>query len=111
MKRAKFKFWLGHTKKMTYPHTIDEINKIIPEFTKDIIELQFTGLKDKNGKEIYEGDLFMNGESIRIIEIMGGNTHAITPDRTQSILLSFIIKSNPKNEVVGNIYENSGLIK
>lgn len=66
---------------------------------------------DQYNAEIYEGDLFMNGDSIRIIEIHGGNTHAITPKRTESILLSFIIKSNPKNKVVGNIHQNPELLE
>ena len=66
---------------------------------------------DQYGKEIYEGDLFMNGESIRIIEMNRGNTQAITPKRTESILLSFIIKSNPKNKVIGNIHQNPELFQ
>lgn len=67
--------------------------------------------KDQYETDIYEGDLFMNGDSIRIIEMSGGNTHAITLDRTESILLSFIIKSNPKNKVVGNKYDDKKIIE
>lgn len=66
---------------------------------------------DQYDTEIYEGDLFMNGDSIRIIEMSGGNAHAITPKRTESILLSFIIKSNPKNKIVGNIFQNPELLE
>ena len=52
----KFRFWLGHTKKMTYEHSFSEISKIIPNFTDDIIPLEFTGLKDSRNVNIYEGD-------------------------------------------------------
>lgn len=57
MREHKYRFWLGHTKKMTHGHTLKEINKVIPEFTDDIIPLEYTGLKDKNENEIYEMDL------------------------------------------------------
>ena len=67
--------------------------------------------KDQYEKDIYEGDLFMNGAGIRIIEMREGNTHAINLKRSESILLSFIIKSNPKNKVIGNKYDDKKLLE
>ena len=52
----------------------------------------------------------MNGQSKRTIEFMGGNFHAISIDRRQTILLSFIV-NNPKNTVIGNIHQDPELLK
>lgn len=65
-RQIKFRAWDG--KKMIYPDghkyvlrfdgTIGKFDEIIKQYhTEEWKLMQFTGLLDKNGKEIYEGDL------------------------------------------------------
>jgi len=55
MKEIKFKVWNPHKNKMSDP--INLIDLISTSRCNYNIYLQYTGLKDKNGNEIYEGDI------------------------------------------------------
>jgi uncharacterized phage protein (TIGR01671 family) len=54
MREIKFRAWIKDSERMNYSFTILE-NPYIPN--DEVVLMQYTGLKDKNGKEIYEGDI------------------------------------------------------
>jgi len=75
--------------------------------------MQFTGLKDKNGKEIYNGDIFSVqnwGTNFEIVwETDAGAWRLRSLDENKGMMglgcLSELI------EIIGNIYDNPELLK
>lgn len=90
--------------------------------------LQFTGLQDKNGVDIYEGDLliypltdtynytvfevfFHDNDSVNDhIGFVMNRTH-MQGNITGCYIPQFLPKNTKKMEVVGNIYQNPELLK
>ena len=112
----KFRAWLVNAQRMINVEEINFYNKTI-NFIEDldnVVLMQYTGLKDKNGAEIYEGDI-VKGYSVypepSIFEpfLMGEvyYTNRGTWDSYSYILGGF----NEQVEVIGNIYENKELIE
>lgn len=85
------------------------------ETFNDIVLIQFTGLKDKNGKAIYEGDIikgktFSGKENISYV-IYDNNYGCWQLQTVDNKPLSFPIKSfNKELEIIGNIFENVNLL-
>lgn len=66
MREIKFRAWDG--KRIFVPaihHSGYDLNELLYSFDSDGVKLmQYTGLKDKNGMEIYEGDILQRASSI-----------------------------------------------
>ncbi len=86
--------------------------------TYDYHLMQYTGLKDKNGKEIYEGDILLNTtikpQKLEVyfdeksIGTMGGSFDVRKLPNDKEMTWRWEID---KIEIIGNIYENPELLK
>ena len=99
---------------MTY---FDIFNVNVPE--KDYVLMQYTGLKDKNGVEIYEGDICKI--KIYINKVEDWIYNSLTQKERETGEKIFVVESPLFNnqpelnadyiEVIGNIYENPELLE
>jgi hypothetical protein len=100
MREIKFRVWDNHN------HVIIEVGKDLLNYQGFEI-MQYTGLKDKNGKEIYEGDIVKTENKTYNFEVIFSNGCFGILDRTATLIPFWQVKVF---EVIGNIYENYNLI-
>lgn len=119
MRTIKFRAWNKFTKTMV--PTI-KVSFSFHDFNNDDnwILMQYTGLKDKNGTEIYEGDIvkaFISGTEYTTTVEWGLIKHGFrlkcfykTPWECATKNKYYSLPSSKNIEVIGNIYENPDLI-
>lgn len=149
MREIKFRAWDKEEKKMTEIFEIGGNNSICYRDIEDVYMcgkddlgclefeiMQYTGLKDKNGKEIYERDIIKNNRYECLSEVIWKQTEACKAGIVKGVFgedndldgfiseiggfkFSGIGKYKDKTkahyigefEIIGNIYENPELIK
>ena len=102
-----------------YLYSIENFHgEIYVSLQLNIVVLQFTGLQDKNGKDIYEGDILKynfpyDGRLKHISPVTYLETQASfgIKDIYGNEIPLYRITANNYFEVVGNIYENKNLLE
>jgi hypothetical protein len=113
MREIKFRAWDGEI--MRTDVSIDSDGLVIASWGKekhDWIPLQYTGLKDKNGKEIYDGDVMRCGDILVVTfgHYSGENEGWYLRRAADGYQYSMHAFTKPWL-VIGNIYENEHLLK
>lgn len=119
MRDIKFRCWYDNKihKVVDIDFGYEKINLLgadIISFNEGVL-MQFIGLHDKNGKEIYEGDIISNGYEKCIVvwvkEYAGFMLKLINKEYEDKEWTNPMIDLRKDEEVIGNIYENSDLLK
>jgi uncharacterized phage protein (TIGR01671 family) len=111
----KFRAWHEHGKRMVYGPS-DDIRSpswVLTMCSANKIEpMQYTGLIDKDGNEIYEGDIVKSvDEDLKpqIYTIVWSETRACF-DMKLGYSARILFPLSHAMEVIGNIYENPDLL-
>ena len=131
MKNIKFRAWSEDTCEMVqvarldikeetihYENGIKSLNREqeLGFWWKPYVLMQYTGLKDKNGVEIYEGDIVetvYNGEVFAgvVVYDLSEVDFKVTDGKEKYGRNFQYLAGNDENEVLGNIYENPEFAK
>ena len=124
MREIKFRAWVKQDKRMIYDIHVGwgrhEYEDCFSDYLNNehYVVMQYTGLKDKKGREIYEGDIVKRGNMTGIAEFNTEDMGSCGCCWPEFFGAGFVIRVEGSKEyffgameideceVVGNIYEN-----
>ena len=115
MREIKFRAW-DKTTGIMYPNAENRLDLFL--HNRDMELMQYTGLKDKNGKEIYEGDIVQPYQDVYSKGLSKVDSPQVV-EYSPPGFLPFdlpchggqIYMDDTEFEVIGNIYENPELVE
>ena len=80
---------------------------------EDIVIMEYTGLKDKNGKEIYEGDILRDSLGWVFVVVWDDDDARFIGHHAKTRGETYIcyVGREPKAEIIGSIYDNPELLQ
>lgn len=123
MREIKFRAWV---KKDYYGHGIADYmegdascfnNPFEEHEDGNIILMQYTGLKDKHGVEIYEGDIIRSDKDSPIGTVVTAKVYwkgagfALLTTRGSDTTSAYLELLSPFCEVIGNVHKHPHLLK
>ena len=111
MREIRFRAWDLDNLEMRYSGVEEDNTECKGYREPNQVLMQFTGLKDKNGREIYEGDVvkFSQGQCWVMCEVTWNEFYTGYFPFIGGSIVQF--SSSDCGEVIGNIYENPELLK
>ena len=111
MSELKFRAWQRHHKEMfevgaiqfREPRFVVKLDSLVTWELNEVELMQYTGLKDKGGREIYEGDIVK-------ADWHWDKPHQVIWPNDYYGLIEYGLDAESNLEVIGNIYENPELL-
>jgi YopX protein len=106
-REIKFRAWDG-VDYMSNPFTLSDLMNDRILFTSDTLVMQFTGITDKNGVDVYEGDIMQHENPFDVPFVVNWDENSL------GFVFNYGSTSYVVNDtsftVIGNIYENPELL-